>query len=344
MSLAVAGRDPRGDHPLLRPAGFTRSPSGSPPAIVALLNAFFERTADVIFAHGGTLDRHLGEGPDGALRCAGRAAGPCLPQPSGVRWPFAAARRRSARSVGAAASPPLRRVFGLTHRPRLLRDIGTTQRRDYTIVGDAVNVAARLQELTRSEGVDVLVRTPTGAARRRDRACSAPRRSVHVRGRRAPLEGPCRSPERGQVIRARCSPKATTRHPRARARRVERNRPALPPRESGLLLIRSKRPNQLKSPMMRPKKRVHDLMMNAQRGRTPPQSPMRPDRTRPAETRRIAISTVPAFAPSVPRSPRRSAGRAARRTKAQARWRRLDGAHLLTARAPPASLIVDGVQ
>ncbi|HSP96259.1 MAG TPA: adenylate/guanylate cyclase domain-containing protein, partial [Candidatus Dormibacteraeota bacterium] len=57
---------------------------------------------------------------------------------------------------------------------------------DYTVVGDAVNVAARLQELTKSEGVDVLVSESTRAQLDDAVPLSAPR-ALQIRGRTAPL-------------------------------------------------------------------------------------------------------------------------------------------------------------
>ena len=156
------------------------------PDVVALLNAFFERTVDVIFAHGGTLDKYLG---DGLMAYFGApvAQPDHASAPSGVRWPCVRRSRRSARSVGATASRHCGWVSGSTPARSSWATSGRTQRRDYTIVGDAVNVAARLQELTRVEGVDVLVSDATRQQLGDEIALSAPR-AVHVRGRRAPLE------------------------------------------------------------------------------------------------------------------------------------------------------------
>jgi adenylate cyclase len=155
------------------------------PEVVALLNAFFERMVDVLFAHGGTLDKYLGDGlmayfgapvaqPDHARRAVQCA----------IAMRGALAALNDERAAGDAS--PLRMGIGIHTGAVVLGDIGAPRRRDYTVVGDAVNVAARLQELTKTEGVDLLVSEST-RSKLDDATPLSPPRALHIRGRTAPL-------------------------------------------------------------------------------------------------------------------------------------------------------------
>ena len=166
--------------------GFTALAEALPaPAVVALLNTFLERMVEAVFAHGGTLDKYLGDGlmayfgvpvarndhASRAVQCALAMRG-ALANLNGERT--------------ASGAPPLQMGIGIHTGAVVLGDIGAPGRRDYTVVGDAVNVAARLQELTKVEGVDVLVsestRTQLGDAGAVLRSRSAPPR-LHTLGR-----------------------------------------------------------------------------------------------------------------------------------------------------------------
>ncbi|HSI01386.1 MAG TPA: adenylate/guanylate cyclase domain-containing protein, partial [Reyranella sp.] len=129
--------------------GFTRMAEAMPPeAVVAMLREFHQRMADRIFACGGTIEKYIGDEifavfglPDAsphdalaALRCA-----------SGMLDALDAWNAERA----ARGELPLAMGIGLNYGPAVLGDVGTEHSLAFTVIGDTVNVANRLQGLTR---------------------------------------------------------------------------------------------------------------------------------------------------------------------------------------------------
>jgi adenylate cyclase len=117
--------------------------SMGPDAIAQLLSEYFTDMVDVIFDYGGTLDKFMGDAimalwgaplghaddPDHALRAA-------------VEMQQAVARLNQ-RWVS-EGRPEIRVGIGINHGEVFAGNIGSHRRLDYTVIGDAVNVAARL--------------------------------------------------------------------------------------------------------------------------------------------------------------------------------------------------------
>jgi adenylate cyclase len=164
----------------------------TPEGTIKLLRSFHRRMAKVIFRHGGTIDKYLGDGimavfgtptarPDDARRALA-CAGAMLAELA--KWNA----KRAGRSV-----PPLAIGIGLHYGPVVVGNVGDTRHLEFTAVGDAVNIAARLERLTREARVAVacsgdLVTAARAQAGADEMAGVRPYGSVSLRGRAAPVE------------------------------------------------------------------------------------------------------------------------------------------------------------
>jgi adenylate cyclase len=122
--------------------GFTTlSEQMTPPEVAQLLNQFFEAMIDVIFAHEGTLDKFIG---DAILATFGAAL---TQQDHALRCVRAALDMRKALAAFNARriQPELRMRIAINSGCALVGDIGSSRRREFTVLGDVVNIASRLE-------------------------------------------------------------------------------------------------------------------------------------------------------------------------------------------------------
>jgi adenylate cyclase len=136
--------------------GFTAFAEDSPPEHVAeLLNAFLNLSVEAIFAAGGTLDKFIGD-------CVMAFFGAPVPQADhaerAVRAAIEIQRGLRAWSAERAAEglPGFAARVAINSGPVVVGDIGSARRVDYTVLGNTVNVAARLEAFVARPGDVVL--------------------------------------------------------------------------------------------------------------------------------------------------------------------------------------------
>lgn len=144
--------------------GFTgMAETMTPEAVLALLREFHARMTAQIFACGGTVDKYIGDAivavfgvptasssdAANALACATRMIDAL------ERWNEDRER---------AAEPRLAMGIGVNYGPAVLGDVGSKYSMSFTVIGDTVNTAARLQTLTRTLGTPLVVGDPLIAA------------------------------------------------------------------------------------------------------------------------------------------------------------------------------------
>lgn len=175
--------------------GFTTfSEQLSPPDLAALMHRYLSVMTDIVRAHQGTLDKYIG---DALMVFWGAPLDDARHAEHAVQAALAmqAALPALNREFAARGWPLIRVTIGINTGPMVVGDMGSKHRRAYTVLGDAVNVAARLQELSGKLESPVVIGEATRALLPAHWPCREIER-VTVRGRASamtiyqPLEAP----------------------------------------------------------------------------------------------------------------------------------------------------------
>lgn len=166
--------------------GFTSiSEQIGPEQVVSLLSDYLGQVTHIVFKHGGTIDKFIGDAVfaifgapkpygDDALRAVKTGLEMIeLVESLGPKWTKVIGR-------------PLKIGVGINSGDAVVGSIGSEIRSEFTAIGDTVNLGSRLEGLTKELGVPMLVSEFT-AAELKDAIPLRPLRQVKVTGREAPL-------------------------------------------------------------------------------------------------------------------------------------------------------------
>ena len=168
--------------------GFTAlSEHADPEVLVRQLNEYLGEMVHIVFHHSGTLDKFIGDaimavwgtvttdGPRGDCLRAVRAALSMLEAVETMR-----------RKWRAEARPELRLGIGINFGHAIFGNIGSEEKMEPTVIGDAVNLASRLEGVTKKYGLSLVL---SGSVAEKVRG-EFPLRTVdvvRVSGRKAPV-------------------------------------------------------------------------------------------------------------------------------------------------------------
>jgi adenylate cyclase len=139
--------------------GFTSmTESADPEKLVKQLNEYLSRMTSAVFQHNGTLDKFIG---DAVMAVWGNVGSRGVAEDAKACARAAVAMRRELAALNTKweeeGIAPFHIGIGINHGDVVVGNIGSQEKADPTVIGDAVNLASRLEALTRTYGVDNLV-------------------------------------------------------------------------------------------------------------------------------------------------------------------------------------------
>jgi len=169
--------------------GFTTlTERADPEALVAQLNEYLTQMTSVVFSNGGTLDKFIG---DAIMAVWGNVRSFGVAQDAKNCARAALGMRRELRQLNEKwrdeGRMGLGMGIGINQGEVIVGNIGSQERMDPTVIGDSVNLASRLEGLTRIYGVDILVGA-TAAELVRDEFHLRSVARVQVKGKTKPVD------------------------------------------------------------------------------------------------------------------------------------------------------------
>lgn len=137
--------------------GFTgMSESLSPEKVTSLLTRYFDRMVGSVHRFDGTLDKFMGDGMMVLFGAPRSLANPCE---SAVRCGFDMVEQlqKLNEEIALEGLPPVKIGIGINYGNVVVGNIGSTERHNYSAIGDAVNVASRIEGLTKRLGTPIVM-------------------------------------------------------------------------------------------------------------------------------------------------------------------------------------------
>lgn len=168
-------------------AGFTDLSEKIPPEqLVAVVNLYLQEVSDALLASGAYVDKYIG---DAVMAVFG------APQPLPDHAAAACEGALAAQRVLAGLNPRFERDYGFSLHMRIgvntgdmiVGNMGSERKRNYTVLGDAVNLASRLEAANKNFGTSILLGETT-ARRVQDRFVTRPLTRLAVKGKHEAVE------------------------------------------------------------------------------------------------------------------------------------------------------------
>ena len=131
--------------------------------VVVLLNSYFERMAHIVHRHGGLVDKFMGDGMMTLFGAPKQSSCPEKDALEAARQMLLALEELNT-EFAAAGLPVIQIGIGLHTGEAIIGHIGSNERHEYTAIGDAVNVAARVCDLPKTLGHPIVCTESVAAA------------------------------------------------------------------------------------------------------------------------------------------------------------------------------------
>jgi len=135
-------------------AGFTGLSERLGDQIIPLLSSYLDTMSREVSGHGGTIDKFIG---DAVMAFWGAPAANADHAIDACRAALACQRALRASGLNDDGGQPLKVRVGVNSGEMLVGNIGSEFRLNYTVIGDAVNVASRLEGANKEYGTEIII-------------------------------------------------------------------------------------------------------------------------------------------------------------------------------------------
>jgi len=156
----------------------------TPEEVVDYLNALFDFMIESVNAHGGIVNKFLGDGFMAVFGAPLRGENDCR---SAVETALEIVDKLE-RLVAEGTIPKTRIGIGIAAGKALVGNVGSSERKEYTVIGDVVNVASRVEGLNKELGAQILVTYRVFEACGLDLPSAEATAPLQVRGRKEPVK------------------------------------------------------------------------------------------------------------------------------------------------------------